>query len=168
MSGQPHSLTALFPGKNIPHWPLDVRPLVCLEVMEKKKIFLSYIMCGFKWCRYNVTSSDFQHYNTPLQQAHFSAYMFFIFCANIGWYPAAGVLFVHCNNKHSTPTVGCKPTVGMKMKYVYENVATHSVVKTQSVVKCKGIWKSDCATSWERLVLLPGMKPQFLNFQPVA
>jgi hypothetical protein len=84
VSGQLYSLTALLTGKNIPHWLLDVGPRACLEVMEKRKIFLSYIPCGFKWCRHNVTFNAFHHYNIPLQQVHFSAYTF-IFFANIGW-----------------------------------------------------------------------------------
>jgi hypothetical protein len=84
VSGQLHSLTALFTSKNIPHWLLDVGHRTCLEVMEKRKIFLSYIPCGFNCCRHNVTSNAFQHYNIPLQQVNFSACML-IFFANIGW-----------------------------------------------------------------------------------
>jgi len=46
MSGQPHSLTALFPGKNIPHWPLDVGPIAllkCTAIKVQKDVFYIFI-----------------------------------------------------------------------------------------------------------------------------
>jgi len=113
-SGQPHSLTDLFPGKKNPPLAIGCWPhSLSVGYGEEEDLCVIHTV----WLQMMQIQCDFQHYNTLLQQAHFSAYMF-IFCANVGWYPAAGVLFVHCKNKHSTPAVGCKPTVAMKMKYM--------------------------------------------------